>query len=61
MLGTKVDIIYIILIISHFTTKPTQKYWNAISKIFQYLHKIINFQLIFKDTPKPFTGFTNVN
>ena len=61
MLGTRPDIAYAVLVVSRFTTKPTQTHKAAVTRIFRYLRKIVDYVLVFKDPLAPLSGYSDSN
>lgn len=41
MLGTRLDIAYVVLVVSRFASNPTNEHYAAVKDIFRYLYSTI--------------------
>jgi len=41
MLGIRLDIVYVVLVVSRFASNPTSEYFTAVKDIFCYLYSTI--------------------
>jgi hypothetical protein len=61
MLGTRPDIVYIVLIVSRFAANLDQLYKTAVTQILRYLQKTVNYVLVFKGTLSDLVGYINAD
>ena len=59
MLGTRPNIAYAVLVVSRFAIKPTQTYKAAVTRIFRYLRKTVDYVLVFKDSLVLLSGYSD--
>ena len=59
MLGTRPDIAYAVSVVSRFAVKPTQTHKAAVTRIFRYLRKPVDYVLVFKDPLVPLSGYSD--
>lgn len=48
MLGTWLDLVYAVSLISWYTSNPTQLHYNTVKCIFHYLQRTVNLRLVFR-------------
>jgi len=61
MLGTRLDIAYIVLVVSRFTSNPTNEYYTAVEDIFRYLYSTIYYELTFSGELTTLREYTNLD
>lgn len=59
MLGTRLDIAYVVLVVSRFASNPTNEYYVAVEDIFRYLRSTIYYKLIFTSELTTLRGYTD--
>lgn len=47
MLSTRLDIAYVVSVVSRFASNPTNEYYAVVEDIFRYLRGTIHYELIF--------------
>jgi hypothetical protein len=47
MLGTKVDITFIVIILTRFTSNPNKIHFTTIKRVYKYLKSIINYRITY--------------
>lgn len=47
ILGIRLDIAYVVLVVSRFASNPTTEYYTVVKDIFRYLYSTIYYELIF--------------
>lgn len=58
---TRPDIAFAVCKLARFTSKPSTEHWKAISKVFGYLKKTINFGLFYSDYPAVLEGYSDAS
>jgi hypothetical protein len=61
MLGTRLDIVYTVSIVSRFAANPDQSHKAIVTQILWYLRKTVNYVLVFKETLSDLAGYTDAD
>lgn len=61
MLGTQLDIVYAVLVVSRFASNPTNEHYTAVEDIFRYLRGTIHYELIFTGELTILRGYTDLD
>lgn len=59
MLGTRLDIVYAVLVVSRFVSNLIPEYYIAVKDIFRYLYGTLYYELTFSGYLTPLYGYTN--
>ena len=61
MLGTRPDTAFAVSVVSRYASNPTEDHWKAVVRIFAYLNKTRNLQLVFRGAIQPLTGYSDAD
>lgn len=59
ILGTRLDIVYAVLVVSRFASNPTNEHYTAVEDIFRYLRSTIYYELTFTGELTTLRGYTD--
>lgn len=59
MLGTRLDIVYAVLVVSRFVSNLIPEHYIAVKDIFRYLRGTLYYELTFSGYLTPLYGYTN--
>jgi hypothetical protein len=61
ILSTRPDIVFLVFVISRFTSNPDDSHLKAVKDIYRYLRSTTNYELCFQGTLESLTGYTNAS
>lgn len=61
MLGTRLDIAYVVLVVSRFASNLTNEYYIVVEDIFRYLRSTIYYKLMFSGELTTLRRYTNLD
>lgn len=61
MLGTRLDIVYVVLVVSRFASNPINEHYTAVKDIFRYLRGTIYYELTFTSELTTLRGYTDLD
>lgn len=59
ILGIRLDIAYVVLVVSRFASNPTTEHYTVVKDIFRYLRGTIYYELIFTGELTTLRGYTD--
>lgn len=61
MLGTRLDIAYVVSVVSRFASNPTNEHYTAVEDIFRYLYGTIYYELTYSGELTTLRGYTDLD